>query len=64
LTARTTTSPKSAMVDWTSMTYFAVSLSGITSVGLSAVAFVLHPAPASAFGERLAARTVVWSPLQ
>jgi hypothetical protein len=42
LTARATTSPKtaSATVACTSITYFARRLSGITSVGLNAVAFV------------------------
>jgi len=42
LTARATTSPKSASatVDCTSMAYFARRVSGITSVGLNAVALV------------------------
>jgi len=42
-TARATMSPKSASatVDWTSIVYFARSVSGITSVGLNAVAFVM-----------------------
>ena len=42
LTARATINPNnaSATVDWTSITYFARSVSGITSVGLNAVAFV------------------------
>ena len=42
LTARATISPKSAsaIVDWTSIVYLARCVSGITSVGLNAVAFV------------------------